>query len=125
MARLKAMAGPTVGFYGWRKNDELFDLHSHAKAVLFAGHEDFGLVPLEAMSCGTPVIAFGQGGATETVINGTTGTFFTEPTADSLANVLRTFDRKKFDPAACVAQAKRFDRATFEKGIRSAIERVL
>ncbi|HRH93777.1 MAG TPA: glycosyltransferase, partial [Candidatus Peribacteria bacterium] len=121
MARLKALAGPTVEFYGWRKNDELADLYARAKAVLFAGHEDFGLVPLEAMSCGTPVVAYGQGGATETVIDGTTGAFFAEPTAGSLADILKNFDRTKFDPAACVAQAKRFDRATFERGLTAAV----
>ncbi len=125
MARLRSIAGPTVEFYGWRSNDELRDLYTKAKAVIFAGHEDFGLVPLEAMACGTPVIAYRQGGALETVIDGKTGTFFADPARESLAKMMTTFKRQEFDAAACVARAKEFDRTSFEQGLLERIDRVL
>ncbi len=125
MARLKALAGPTVEFYGWRSNDELRDLYARAEAVIFPGHEDFGLVPLEAMASGTPVIAFGEGGARETVIDGKTGAFFSEPTAESLAKAMVSFKRSAFDAAACETQAKHFGRAAFEQGLKAAVDKVL
>jgi glycosyltransferase involved in cell wall biosynthesis len=123
--RLKRMAGPTVEFYGWREGDELKDLYANAKATLFPGDEDFGLVPLESMACGTPVIGFAKGGALESILPGKTGELFAEPTAESLAAVMKTFDPKKYSKSDCVNQARRFDRKTFEAGIREAVERMM
>lgn len=125
MARLKAIAGPNVEFYGWRQNDELSDLYANAKATIFCGDEDFGLVPLESMACGTPVVAFKSGGALETIVEGVTGEFFSEPTADSLLSVMKKFDQKKYSKVECREQAKKFSRSTFEAGIRDAITAVM
>jgi glycosyltransferase involved in cell wall biosynthesis len=119
--RLESLAGPKTEFYGYRQNDELKDILRGAKATLFAGDEDFGLVPLESMAMGTPVIAFRSGGALETMIEGKTGEFFDEPTPDSLAAVIKKFDPKKYSKDALLSQAKKFSRKQFEDGIRRAI----
>jgi glycosyltransferase involved in cell wall biosynthesis len=66
--RLRRMAGPTIEFLGWRPDDEVAELLAHCRALVFPGEEDFGILPVEAMACGRPVIAYGKGGVTETVI---------------------------------------------------------
>ncbi len=119
--RLEALAGPTVEFYGWRQGDEVADLLAQAKATIFAGDEDFGLVPVESMAVGTPVIAYRSGGALETIIEGVTGEFFDEATPESLQKVLENFDQKKYPKDALITQAKKFSRAEFEKNIRQEI----
>ena len=66
--RLRRMAGPTIEFLGWRPDDEVAELLAHCRALIFPGEEDFGILPVEAMACGRPVIAYGKGGVTETVV---------------------------------------------------------
>jgi glycosyltransferase involved in cell wall biosynthesis len=123
--RLEKLAGPTVEFYGYRTSDELVDLLSNAQATLFPGDEDFGLVPLESMACGTPVIAYRSGGALETIIEHQTGKFFDEPTPESLQSVLQNFDRSKYSREVCITHAKLFSRERFESGIRNAIDELM
>lgn len=117
LKRLKAMAGPNVEFTGFVDGKQLENLYSGCRAFLFPGFEDFGLTPLEAQASGRPVIAYGAGGALETVIEGLTGTFFKEQTADSLAEAVRRFDWQSTDPAAVRAHAQQFDTAVFRKKI--------
>ncbi len=86
-ARLEALAGPNVQFLGWQPDDVIRDHYRRCRALLFPGEEDFGIVPVEALSCGAPVIALGRGGAAETVDN-TVGRTYPEPTADGLRQAL-------------------------------------
>ena len=118
---LQRLAGPTVEFYGYRQRDELGDLYADATAVIFPGQEDFGLVPLEAAACGTPVIAYRAGGALETIIDGATGCFFDEQTPESLSDVLQNFDRNRYSSDDCKNRAKEFSRKQFEEKIRSSL----
>ncbi|MDD5055827.1 MAG: glycosyltransferase [Candidatus Peribacteraceae bacterium] len=123
--RLEKLAGPTIEFYGYCTGDHLIDLLSNARATLFPGDEDFGLVPLESMACGTPVIAYRSGGALETIIEHETGEFFDEATPESLQFVLQNFDQNKYSRDACITQAKKFSREKFEAGIRDAIDTLM
>ena len=91
--RLRALAGPTVEFVGFVSDEEMADLYAGADAFLFPGVEDFGLTPVEAMSAGVPVLAFGEGGALETVRDGRTGRFFREQTPEALAACIEEFER--------------------------------
>ena len=118
---LQSIAGPTIRFLGFVPTHDLPGLYASARATLFPGDEDFGLVPLESMACGTPVIALRAGGATETVIEGETGEFFNEATEDSLATTIEKFEQKKYSKEACSARAKTFSRQRFEEGIREAL----
>lgn len=108
---------------GGRQTDtELRSLYAGAKALLFPGIEDFGIVPVEAQAAGTPVIAFGQGGALETVRNGVTGLFFSEPTVEALCRAIEEFESRTWDPAACRANARQFGRDRFEREMKAVLE---
>ncbi|MDO8648920.1 MAG: glycosyltransferase [Candidatus Peregrinibacteria bacterium] len=119
--RLEQLAGPTITFLGFQTEEELRTLYASAEATLFPGEEDFGLVPVESMACGTPVLAFGRGGARETVIEGVTGMFFSEPTGASLAALIEQSRERKFESERCRARAKEFSRERFERSIQKEI----
>ena len=104
-----------------KSDQELRRLYADARALLFPGIEDFGMVPVEAQAAGTPIIAFGLGGALETVIDGETGLFFHDPTVESLCAAIEEFEGRKWSAERCRANAGRFGRHQFETGIRSAL----
>ncbi|MEI6863496.1 MAG: glycosyltransferase [Candidatus Omnitrophota bacterium] len=113
--KLRKLAGKTVEFLGWQPDGVVREYLAGCKALLFCGIEDFGIVPLEAMASGRPVIAFGAGGALETVVKGETGEFFYRQTADSLEDVLIRLERGayKFDSSAIRQHAAKFDKSVF------------
>ncbi|MEK7125197.1 MAG: glycosyltransferase [Patescibacteria group bacterium] len=119
--RLRALAGPTVEFIGQVDDARLAELYQRARAVIFPQEEDFGIVPLEAMACGTPVIAYRGGGALETVIEGVTGIFFDEQTDESLVAALNNFEKRVFDPQLCREQAEKFNMQAFETHMRAIL----
>jgi glycosyltransferase involved in cell wall biosynthesis len=123
--RLQALAGPTVEFLGRRGDDEVADLLARCRAFLFPGWEDFGIAPVEAQAAGRPVIAYGRGGAAETVVDGSTGVLFEEQTVDALAEAMLRADRIAFDPATCRRNAERFGAGVFRAQLGAAIERQL
>jgi glycosyltransferase involved in cell wall biosynthesis len=121
-ARLQGAAPPNVAFTGAVSRERLRELMRDARAFLFAAEEDFGIAPLEAQACGTPVIAYGQGGATETIVAGgerPTGAFFGAQSADAIATTVRAFEARAIpiDAAACRANAERFAPARFRREI--------
>lgn len=124
------LAGPNVEFLGYRDADELVALMSGARALVFAAHEDFGIVPVEAQAAGTPVIAYGQGGATETVIDANgrnwdqaTGVFFLDQSVDSLVQAVKDFLQyeDKFNSEVLRRNARRFSQARFKAEINSFV----
>lgn len=118
-ARLEKIAGPTVEFLGRLPDEEVQRHLSTCKALLFPGEEDFGLTPLEANSSGRPVIAYGVGGALETVVDGQTGILFREPTPASLAQAMERFEAMGWDPHSLRAHAARFDESIFGKRLKA------
>lgn len=106
--RLRASAAPNVRLVGEVSEAALRGYYRGCRALVFPGLEDFGLVPVEAQACGRPVIAYGAGGAMESVVGGTTGIFFEEQTPDALMRAVRTFDHTAFDSARIRAHALRF-----------------
>ena len=120
---LKTLAGPTVEFLGRVSDEQLVDLYSHAVGLIFPPREDAGMTPLEAMASGRPVIAYGEGGALESVVPGETGEFFSEQTVDSLAEVLKKFDPAKYSPTTVRAHAMKFDVQSFKDKVHLIVER--
>lgn len=119
-ARLAALAeGHThIELLGYQPNEQLITLMSQARGFIFAADEDFGILPLEAQACGTPVIAYGKGGALETVKDichgdTATGVLFEQQSAASLLTALDTFEEHHFQPQACRQQAEQFSYALF------------
>jgi glycosyltransferase involved in cell wall biosynthesis len=114
MRRLAAMAPLNVELRGRRPTTEIIQLMRRARAFVFAGIEDFGIVMAEAQACGTPLIAYGRGGAAE-IVREDTGLLFDEQSADSLLEAVRRFDERVFSPERCRANALRFDRSRFRQ----------
>src|SRR3989339_230713 len=120
-ARLKRLTHPLVEFCGYRTQEELRGIFANASVTIVPGEEDFNLVALESMTCGTPVLSYQSGGQVDTIAEGKPGAIFDDPTADSLSVALRSFKRSDFDSDACRARAKEFSRERFEKQIGEAI----
>ncbi|OGJ56559.1 hypothetical protein A3D88_00005 [Candidatus Peribacteria bacterium RIFCSPHIGHO2_02_FULL_52_16] len=123
--RLKAMAGATITFRGRVEDAELPELYRSSNAVFFAPHEDAGIVPMEAQACGTPVIAYGKGGALDTIIDGETGVFFEEQTVESLEKTFRRFSTITFDEDKIREHAKKFSAGQFRKQWKEILEKAL
>jgi glycosyltransferase involved in cell wall biosynthesis len=119
--RLRRLAGPTISFAGRVSDARAAELLSAARALVVTATEEFGIAAVEAQAAGRPVIALAEGGVRETVQEGLTGTFYDEPTPEALADTVAGFDAMAIDPAACVANADRFDVAHFRHGIRSVV----
>ncbi|HEX6322322.1 MAG TPA: glycosyltransferase [Vicinamibacterales bacterium] len=124
-ARLERGAGGSVTFTGAVPDEEIRALYRAAHAVLLPGEEDFGIVPVEAQACGTPVIALARGGALETVTDGVTGLHVAEPSAAAFAGALTRADSIAWDRAAIRASAERFSPAAFSEGFSAVVEDTL
>ena len=125
MQRLQAMAGPTVEFLGRVPDADLPQLMARCRAFLFPGHEDFGITPVQAMAAGRPVIAFGAGGALDTVLPGHSGELFHEQSVEALASTLADLDVNRYDSRAIRAHALRFDTCVFMQQMRGFVEQAL
>jgi glycosyltransferase involved in cell wall biosynthesis len=123
LSELRRRAGPNVEFRGHLGDDELIPLMQGCAAVIFPSIDDFGLIPVEAMACGRPVIAFAGGGALETVVAGRTGEFFDRQTPESLAAAVRAFDPSAYDPAAIRSHAESWRRERFVEEIVDQVRR--
>ena len=123
--RLEAMSGPGVRFLGWKSDEEIRTLYQQAAAVLLPGTEDFGMVPVEAQACGTPVVALGAGGAMETVRHGVTGILAAESSVECFAAALDECRRRPFDRAAIRANAEQFSRERFLESFPAVVDRAV
>jgi glycosyltransferase involved in cell wall biosynthesis len=130
--RLRVLAGPDVVFLGWQSDEAIRVRLRRCRALLFPGEEDFGIVPVEANACGTPVIAFGKGGATETILplgdsNAPTGVWFEEQSVDSMVEAIERFERSgdQFDAGIIRRQALRFNRQRYERELFGYLEEVM
>jgi glycosyltransferase involved in cell wall biosynthesis len=128
MAKIKAKAGTNVTLLGYQSNEVLLKHMQQAKAFIFAAEEDFGLVPVEAQACGTPVIAYGKGGALETVrgLNHTnpTGLFFNAQTVPAIVAAVQAFEQNQplFKPATCVEHAANFSAEKFRANLMRFVQ---
>jgi len=122
---LRRLAGPTIKFTGPVDDFTLAQLYASSRAVIFPQEEDFGIVPLEAMASGRPVVAYHSGGACETVIDRVTGLFFDEQTPEALQEAVERFSKTAFHPELCRAQAERFGVERFCSGLRGAISELI
>ena len=111
-----------VDYRGHVSDDELLGLMRGARAMIFPAHEDFGMAPVEMMACGRPVIAYGAGGAAETVIDGVTGVFASEQTVDAFVYALRRFESAAFDRSRIRAHANGFSQQRFQDALRTHVE---
>ncbi len=124
-AELSKRAGGNVALMGHQPKAVMRDMMQRARAFIFAAQEDFGIAVAEAQACGTPVICFGKGGATESVIDGETGVFFGEQTPESLLDAVERFETQSedFDPFVIRRNAERFGAARFREEFEAMVER--
>src|SRR3990167_4487072 len=111
--KLKSIAGKNIEFLGFVSDEKLANLYSRAQACIFPQEEDFGIVPLESMASGRPVIAYRAGGVAETVAENETGIFFNEQNPESLQAAIEKFHDLDFKPEDCRKQAEKFDVGIF------------
>ncbi|WP_223966219.1 glycosyltransferase [Thermus thermophilus] len=123
--KVKRIAGPNVQLLGYQPDTVVKDYMERCKAFVFAADEDFGITPVEAQAAGAPVIAYGRGGVTETVLHGETGLFFQEQTVESLLAAVRAFEsgEYQFDPERLRQNAERFSKKRFQQEFSELVER--
>ena len=119
----KKIAKDNIKFLGWMSDKETLKYYQRCQAFIFCGYgEDFGLTPVEAQACGKPVIAFGEGGVLETVIEGKTGHLFYKPTPEAIINAVEEFEKMRFNARICRKNALKFDTEIFKRKIKRFIE---
>jgi glycosyltransferase involved in cell wall biosynthesis len=123
--KIVKQAGPTITFLTNASDEDVAREVAKAEAFIFPGLDDFGIAPVEAMAAGTPVIAYKAGGALDYVIEGKTGTFFSEQSAESLIRVLQSFSPNQFDQKTISQAAKSFSAESFRHNLKSELERIL
>jgi len=126
-ASLKKQAKDNIVFMGRQSSEVVREYLAKCKALIFPGLEDFGIVPVEAIASGRPVIAYGRGGALDTVIDGETGVFFYQQTTESLNDAIKRFeqDYKNFDPATITKHANKFSKDQFKDKFMNLVNRTL
>jgi glycosyltransferase involved in cell wall biosynthesis len=130
LGALRRAAAPNIKFMGYCDSETVASVFARGKAFVFASREDFGIAPLEAQACGTPVLAYGEGGALETVVSwpapDATGIFFDAQTPDALEEAVRFFEEHggEFKPESCRRNAERFSEAHFQEKFRTTMERL-
>ncbi|HFE63815.1 MAG TPA: glycosyltransferase, partial [Caldithrix sp.] len=119
---LKNLAGSTIEFVDWQPPEKLLTYYRGCRMLIFPGEEDFGIVPVEAMACGKPVVAFAKGGALETVIGFTTagdqpatGIFFQKQQVDDLISAVERAEQIEWDTNFIAAHARKFDTSVFRE----------
>jgi glycosyltransferase involved in cell wall biosynthesis len=122
---VRRLAGPTVKVLGPQPFDVLKQHYARCRALIFPGEEDFGMVPVEAMASGRPVVAYGRGGAVETVANGLSGVFFAQQTVTDISSAVRTLSKIEIDPGKIAAHAKQFSRDQFVRQMHMHIDNLL
>ncbi len=123
--RLKRMAADNISFLERQSDEAILDLYRRSRLLVFPGEEDFGIVPLEAQSCGTPVVAYRKGGATETVLEDQTGVFFDTQTPDALQEAVEVCGQREWDPTTLRTHAEQFGVASFIQGMAGVMASVL
>ncbi len=119
--KLEKHIRPNVQFLGALSDEEIRSYYQRAQALILPGMEDFGIVPVEAQACGTPVIAFKKGGAVETVVEGKTGLFFSSQTKEAVIEVIKKFDRKQFKSDVLRKQALKFSKNNFKQQLKDFV----
>lgn len=121
---LQNIAGENIEFLGFKPDDVVKDYLENCRALIFPGEEDFGIVPIEAMACGKPVLAYYKGGALESVVAGKTGEFFFEPTVESMEDGLARlmYNEKHYRPHTIRKHALNFSKENFEKNLKRALK---
>jgi glycosyltransferase involved in cell wall biosynthesis len=125
LQKMRRLAGPTVTVLGPQPFDELRRHYARCQALIFPGEEDFGIVPIEAMASGRPVIAYGRGGATETVVPGLTGSLFFDQSIEGIILGVAEFRKIRFESEKITAHARRFSRERFLVEMTDQIDRIL
>ncbi len=122
--KIKSKSAKNVEIINYNKVNDLSQYLKKAKAFVFAAEEDFGISVIEALSCGTPVIALNKGGTAETIVDGKYGIHFSEQTAEDIVNAVSRFEKSGniFDPVILSNYAKKYDRSIFEEKIKSFVE---
>jgi glycosyltransferase involved in cell wall biosynthesis len=123
-AELARVRGPRTELLGWVDDDQLGELFAGARALLFPGVEDFGIVPVEAQAAGVPVIAYGQGGARDSVVDGVTGVLYEEDGVDGLCRAIERFEGLQFDEAEIRRRAEAFRPERFRQEISELLVKI-
>ena len=125
LRRLRRLAGPTITFTGRVSDERVAELLAASRALVVTATEEFGIAAVEALAAGRPVIALGEGGVRESVIEGVTGTFFDRCEPEALAEAVLAFDALAIDPRDCRAAAERFGAERFRAELRRIVDEAM